>query len=162
MSEIVRASTPFAASRSSAARAPAASSGSTSSPPAPMRPTTSTVSCRSASGSGLGQMIQPASPPGTYDRAICSTWRNPSVVTRPTRAPLPSRIALVATVVPCSTCAISRGSTPAAAQTFARPLITPSAWSAGVEGVLARHVRPVSSSTRSRSVKVPPTSTPKR
>ena len=41
----------------------------------------------------------------------------PSVVTRPTRAPLPSRIALVATVVPCSTSPMSSRLTPAAAQT---------------------------------------------
>ena len=99
------AARPAAAARPGRRPRPAAS---TSLPSAPTRSTASTVSCRSASGSGLGQMIQPASPPGTNDRAICSTCRKPWVVTRPTRAPLPSRIALVATVVPCSTCATSR------------------------------------------------------
>src|SRR5437016_270345 len=36
-------------------------------------------------------------------RPMVSTWRKPAVVTRAVRAPLPSRIMLVATVVPCST-----------------------------------------------------------
>ena len=107
-------------------------------------------------------MIQPASPPGTNERAICSTCRKPFVVTSPTVAPLPSRIALVATVVPCSTCATSLMSMPASAQTRPIPVSTPTAWSAGVEAVFARQVAPLSSSTSSTSVKVPPTSTPSR
>ena len=127
-----------------------------------IRSSTSTVFSSAASGSGLGQMIQPASPPGTKERAICSTCRKPFVVTSPTVAPLPSRIALVATVVPCSTWATSDSSIPAAAHTWPIPLSTPTAWSAGVEAVLARQVLPLASSTSSTSVNVPPTSTPSR
>ncbi len=131
-------------------------------PSLPIRSGTSTVFSSAASGSGLGQMIQPARPPGTNDRAICSTCRKPSVVTSPTVAPLPSRIALVATVVPCSTWAIALRSTPACAQTMSMPCSTPTDWSCGVEAVLARQVDPACSSTSSTSVKVPPTSTPRR
>ncbi len=40
-------------------------------------------------------------------RRISSTSRKPSVVTSATLAPLPSRIALVATVVPCISCEIA-------------------------------------------------------
>ncbi len=68
----------------------------------------------------------------------------------------------MATVVPCSTWPISAGSTPASAQTLSMPASTPTDWSAGVEGVLARWVAPVSSSMSKRSVNVPPTSTPSR
>ena len=42
------------------------------------------------------------------------------------------------------------------------PASTPSRGSAGVDGVLTRHRRCASSSTRNRSVNVPPTSTPSR
>src|SRR6185312_6868423 len=42
------------------------------------------------------------------------------------------------------------------------PTSTPTDWSAGVDGVLARWVAPVSSSMSKRSVNVPPTSTPSR
>ena len=127
-----------------------------------MRSSISTVFSSAASGSGFGQMIHPARPPGTYERAICSTCRKPLVVTSPTVAPLPSRIAFVATVVPCSTCATSDRAMPASSQTFPMPASTPTAWSAGVDAVFARHVRPLASSTSSTSVKVPPTSTPSR
>ncbi len=87
-------------------------------------------------------MIQPARPPGTNDRAICSTCRKPAVVTSPTRAPLPSRMALVAMVVPCSTSPISPAPTPAAAHTCSMPRSTPTDWSSGVDAVLARQVSP--------------------
>ena len=54
------------------------------------------------------------------------------------------------------------GSTDAVWQTFSRPASTPIDGSAGVDGVLARQVSPLSSSIISRSVNVPPTSTPSR
>ncbi len=144
------------------ARTSSSSSGRTTEPSLASRSSTSTVCSRSASGSGLGQMIQPASPPGTNERAICSTWRKPLVVTSPTVAPLPSRMALVATVVPCSTDVTSDRSMPASRQACSMPESTPIAWSAGVEAVLARQVAPLSSSTSRTSVNVPPTSTPSR
>ncbi len=104
ISETASASIPASRSRRSWARAASSSSARTTEPSLAIRPGTSTVFSRAASGSGFGQMIQPASPPGTNERAIWSTCRKPSVVTSPTVAPLPSRIALVATVVPCRTC----------------------------------------------------------
>jgi hypothetical protein len=69
---------------------------------------------------------------------------------------------LVATVVPCSTDATSDSSMPASAHALPMPVSTPTDWSAGVEAVLARQVRPLPSSTSRTSVKVPPTSTPSR
>ena len=160
ISETASASTP--ASFASWARTSSSSSSRITVPSLPIRSSTSTVFSSAASGSGLGQMIQPARPPGTKDRAICSTCRKPLVVTRPTVAPLPSRIALVATVVPCSTCATSASEISAASQTWLMPLSTPTDWSAGVDAVLARQVSPVDSSTSRTSVNVPPTSTPSR
>ena len=50
----------------------------------------------------------------------------------------------------------------AASQIAATPVITPRELSAGVEGVLCRQKRPLPSSNSSRSVNVPPTSTPSR
>jgi hypothetical protein len=71
-------------------------------------------------------------------------------------------MALVATVVPCIRWLMAAESTDAVWQTFSRPASTPIDGSAGVDGVLARQVSPVSSSSISRSVNVPPTSTPSR
>ena len=67
--------------------------------------------------------------------------RQPWLVSSPTLAPLPSSSALVATVVPCSTASRLRGSSPALAQTSTMPLMTPSAWFAGVDGVFASQKR---------------------
>ena len=52
-------------------------------------------------------------------RPISMTWRKPAVVTRAVRAPLPSRIRLVATVVPCSTRPMAEGMAPAASRASA-------------------------------------------
>src|SRR5512134_2679013 len=92
-------------------------------------------------------------------RPIASTWRKPLVVTRAVRAPLSSRIMLVATVVPCRT----RPSVVAARPASSRARRTPArkAWlgSAGTLGVLARQIWPLLASYRAMSVKVPPMST---
>src|SRR4030095_1967383 len=92
-------------------------------------------------------------------RPIASTWRKPLVVTRAVRAPLSSRIMLVATVVPCST----RPSVVAARPASSRASRTPArkAWlgSDGTLGVLARQIWPLLASYRAMSVKVPPMST---
>ena len=135
---MLRASMPCPASLRSWVRTSSSSSSVTTEPSLAIRPRTSTVSSSAASGSGLGQMIQPARPPGTKDRAIWSTWRKPWVVTSPTRAPLPSRIALVATVVPWKTSPTALRSMPAAAQAWSMPRRTPMDWSSGVDEVLAR------------------------
>ena len=85
----------------------------------------------------------------------------PVVVIRPTRAPFDSSTAFVATVVPCRMLRSSDTWMPASSQIRATPLSTPSEGSPGVDGVFTRYCAlPVSSPTRKRSVKVPPTSTP--
>src|SRR5262249_47747506 len=72
------------------------------------------------------------------------------------RAPLRSSSALVAVVVPCTITL----SSPAAAEASPRAATTPAAWLATVVGTLATRTAPDASSTSTRSVKVPPTSTP--
>ncbi len=62
----------------------------------------------------------------------------------------------MATVIPCANAATCRGSIPPAATAAS----TPADWSAGVEGTFA--VRTPSGDTATRSVNVPPTSTPRR
>src|SRR2546422_8721881 len=67
-------------------------------------------------------------------------------------------IALVTSVVPWA----SDAQGPAASAMAARPLSTPPAGFSGVVGTLSALVRPVAASQATRSVKVPPTSTPTR
>ena len=129
------------------------------SPRASIRSTASRVSAREAGGSGLIMMIQPASGPGVCERARWRICWKPFVVIRPTRAPLDSSTAFVATVVPCRMLRISATSIDASSQMRRTPFKTPSEGSAGVDGVLIRYRLP-SPSTRKRSVNVPPTSTP--
>ena len=148
-----RGSTPATCSRST---------GTSVSPRASMRSTASRVSASEAGGSGLTMMIQPASGPGVCERARCRIWPKPRVVISPTRAPLDSSTALVATVVPWTTLPAPRGRCPASAQIRCTPVSTPCDGSAGVDGVFTRQCRSSSSSTRNRSVNVPPTSTPSR
>src|SRR4051794_8869122 len=163
MSEIVSDSTPLEMRSSTTPRTWSRSTGTSVSPRASIRSTASRVSARDAGGSGLTMMIQPASGPGVWDRARWRIWPNPRVVMSPTRAPLDSRTALVATVVPWTRLPIASGPMPASAQMRRTPASTPCDGSAGVDGVLTRHWRrPPASSTRNRSVKVPPTSTPSR
>src|SRR5574341_248874 len=88
-------------------------------------------------------------------RPISSTSRKLRVVTRPTTAPRPSTIAFVTMVVPWATDAGGRP----APSSAARPCTTPAAGCAGVVGTLPLESRPDGSRT-TRSVKVPPTSTP--
>src|SRR5688572_30794948 len=94
---------------------------------------------------------------------MMSRW--PSVVSRPTFAPLRSSRALVATVVPCTMRSVLRRSpsrsVPHSAASSPSPSSRPSDWSCGVEAHLAMTTRPVSS-TAARSVNVPPTSIPIR
>ena len=98
-------------------------------------------------------------------RRICSASRNPFVVSRPVRAVRPVSTALVVTVVPCvmrPTRARNDGrSSPAAAAISARPSNTASVGSSGVERTLKTLRSPVPSPS-TKSVKVPPTSTPMR
>ena len=58
-------------------------------------------------------------------RRISSTSRNPSVVISATRAPFPSRMALVATVVPCMSWPMLSAATPWSEKAADRPLTMP-------------------------------------
>ncbi len=86
----------------------------------------------------------------------------PSVVIIPTSAPVWVSAMFVATVVPCRRLSIWERSTSAFSHSWRMPSTTPRAGSSGVEGTLSTVIRPDSSSTRIRSVNVPPTSTPMR
>src|SRR5713101_8493966 len=94
---------------------------------------------------------------------MMSRW--PSVVSMPTLAPLRSRSALVATVVPWTMRSVAansdRASVPSSAARRPKPSITPIDGTSGVEADFAMTTRPWPS-TATRSVKVPPTSTPMR
>src|SRR3954463_11560005 len=80
----------------------------------------------------------------------------------PIRSSLPSSSWLVATVVPWLTAVIASPCRPIRSRTLRTPVRKPSAGSAGVEGVFVVVVRPVSSSTATTSVNVPPVSIPMR
>src|SRR5437660_4030783 len=92
-------------------------------------------------------------------RPMVSTWRKPWVVTRAALAPLPSRIMLVATVVPCSTRLSAGAARPASSSASWMPVRKACDGSLGTDGVLARQIRPLEASCRAISVKVPPIST---
>ena len=57
---------------------------------------------------------------------------------------------------------MSAGVRPASPTTLPIPSSTPCAWFAGVDEVFVKWMRFVAASNRTRSVKVPPTSTPRR
>ena len=80
----------------------------------------------------------------------------------PIRSSLPSSSWLVATVVPWLTAVTADPSRSIRPRTLRTPLRKPSAGSAGVDGVLVVVVWPVSSSTATTSVNVPPVSMPMR
>ena len=91
---------------------------------------------------------------GRLPRPISSTSRKPLVVTSAVRAPVRSVSALITTVVPCTSSSISAGSTSPAAITSS----TPCARSRGVVETFAIRTSPLSESTTTRSVNVPPMS----
>src|SRR3569833_1533330 len=88
--------------------------------------------------------------------------RNPSVVIRPTLAPVRSSTALVTSVVPWTMSFTWSAVVPLSASDRLIPSMTARLGSAGVVGSLQVWVRPRVSSCSTRSVKVPPTSTPIR
>ena len=91
--------------------------------------------------------------------------RKPCVAMRPTVAPLASSMVLVAMVEPCTNKAqgsrSSRTDRPRSVPSRSSAAITPRLGSIGTEGTLATHVAPWASAS-TRSVNVPPTSTPIR
>src|SRR5438128_5719458 len=94
---------------------------------------------------------------------MSSVSPKPAVVTSPARAVFPSINAFVTSVVAWTTGArISAGDTPALASACVTPRRTPSRGAAGVVSVLSMTTRPVSPSSSTTSVKVPPMSTARR
>ena len=91
-------------------------------------------------------------------RPSSSTSRNPRVVIRPVAASLRSSNALVVVVVPCT----SRSRAARSAPVRSSASSTPNAWFSVVVGTFAIRTSPDASSRYSRSVNVPPTSTPAR
>src|SRR5713226_1555582 len=91
-------------------------------------------------------------------RPISSTYLKPDVVTSAVGGVLPSRIALVAVVVPWKTRSTSAGARPARASTLRTAVMKPASSAPGVEGVFATQRAPVAASVNVMSVKVPPTS----
>src|SRR3712207_3408611 len=81
---------------------------------------------------------------------------------KPIRSSLPSSNWLVATVVPWLTAVIASPSRSMRDSTLRTPFRKPSAGSAGVDGVFVVVLAPVSSSTATTSVNVPPVSMPMR
>src|SRR5579864_3582351 len=87
----------------------------------------------------------------------------PSLVTRAARATLPSISALVTSVVAWTTGErTSAGAMPARARALVIPRLTPSSGRIGVLSVLSTTTRPVSPSSSTTSVNVPPMSTATR
>src|SRR6186997_2575898 len=89
---------------------------------------------------------------------MMSTSRKPAVVTSAVRAPLRSRIALVATGVACRMPETSLGSTPAVRSSVSNPSSTAMAGSRGVDATLWKRRTPARKSSSTKSVKVPPIS----
>src|SRR5579864_477534 len=88
---------------------------------------------------------------------------NPSLMTSAARASLPSISALVTSVVAWTTGArTSPGSIPARWRALSMPRLTPSSGRSGVLSVLSTTTRPVSPSSSTTSVNVPPMSTATR
>ena len=89
------------------------------------------------------------------------TSRVPLVATRAVLAPLCSSTAFVATVVPKMKRPIRDGSIPQASRRRSIPARTARAGSSGTEGTLKVAISPVRAFSATKSVKVPPVSTPK-
>ena len=87
-----------------------------------------------------------------------STSRKPAVVIRAVRAPLRSRMALVATVVACRMPDTSPGATSAVRSSVSSPSSTAMAGSRGVVATLWKRRTPARRSSSTKSVKVPPIS----
>src|SRR3984893_2738221 len=152
------ASTPSARHSTAAVRTLASSSASTTAPPGPIRSLTSSTREAGTGRAGFTQALK-LERRGMSCRPMVRPWRKPRVVTRAALAPFPSRIMLVATVVPCRTRSREGSAWPASASARRTPVRNAWEGSAGTLGVLARQIRPLFASCRAMSVKVPPIST---
>ena len=129
-------------------------------PSAPMRPATSKTRDGRHGALRLDPGAEVVAPRDVVRGRSPARGGSPAVVISAVGAALPSRIRLVATVVPCSTRPISVGAAPAPGRAPARtPVTKASDGSRGVDGVLAVQAWPVAASSSVMSVKVPPMST---
>src|SRR5918999_3609551 len=148
--------TDSASSRPSLSRSPCSSSGR-STPSGPLRSGTGTR--RSGGTSGGGWPAHRRYSSARACRPSSSKSVKPSVASSVVRATLLSSSAFVPTVMPCTKRSTSSASALAAASASRTASTTPSDWSAG--GVGALPVTSRSPVSRTASVKVPPTSTPR-
>ncbi len=124
-------------------------------PGRPARPPRSAAPARPAAA-GFGAQSRYSS--GRSWRPISSRSAKPLVAISAVRAPRSSSRALVPTVIPWAKDSTAPASRPARRSTSSTAAITPADWSSGVVGSFA--VWTDSPSSRTASVKVPPTSTP--
>ena len=143
--------------RAAAERTASSSRSDSSEPSNAVRPGTSWTRSGGTGRSGLTQTWGLASR-SMLCRPISSTYLNPSDTSTPTGVPLPSRIALVAMVVPRKMRLTCEKATPFASSIRVTPAMKPRDGSSGVEGVLRSRTWPVARFRRTTSVKVPPTS----
>ncbi len=162
--QIATASTPPALSSRAAARTSSSSSGTSTSPDgARIRSVTGSRQRRLTRGLAcLGTSCACEKLNGRSLRPMCSTSRKPRVVISPTLAPFRSSRMFVATVVPCTRKSSASGALPASSSRARSPARPASDGSSGVEGSLWITTAPLSSSRKTRSVKVPPMSIPTR
>ena len=140
--------------------APVRSNGRICEPSTARRPPTPLTRCAGTRRGGLTQKYELPYPSGTDCRAISRMCSYPSVVISPRLSILPSRSRLVATVVPCETADRAEPVTPSRVRTLSSAARKPRAGSPGVDGLFVVTSSPVSSSTATASVKVPPVSIP--
>ena len=153
------ASTPSLANSVATRNTSSAVIGVTTLPSAARRSLISRRQRRGASGSGFFHVR--SNMVGVRMRAISSTSRNPSVVSKAVFAPTRCRMVLDAVVVPWTISVMSPGAIPVCASSNAIPSTTARAGLSGVVDVLFTYkVR--SGASRTISVKVPPISQPMR
>ena len=152
MKTMASASAPSASSARAAAWTSAGSTAVRTLPSARVRSATSSRMSRSTTGTKSPHRPQVCR---RSRRRISSTSRKPAVVISPARAPRRSSSALVPTVVPCT-----MDPSAATGPNCRSPCRNPTASSPRLDGTLAVRTRPVAASNSTRSVKVPPTSTP--
>src|SRR5438067_3515020 len=167
--QMAMAPTPLPTSVRMAASASSSLSSTTTSPLQSTRSLTSAMSGLGTMGSGLPlsgkcstwTLLRPGTPRAPRMMWMTSRW--PLVVISPTLAPRRCSMALVPTVVPSASRAVSRSSasvvSPTRSAASRSDSITPSEKSSGVDAALAVTMRP-SASITTQSVKVPPVSMP--
>src|SRR5262245_15268424 len=109
---------------------------------------------RAISGRGAGALMSYMTVRLPRPTTSTSLW--PAVTRTASRAPVRSSAVLVATIRHCTRRSKAFGWTPSRTM----PASTPADWLAGVDGVFTMRSLPASGSNSTRSVNVPPTSTP--